>query len=35
MGGTILEVPITRIIVFSGLYWGPLNLGNYQKGFRV
>ena len=29
-GGTILGVPIIRIIVFWGLYWGPFILGNYQ-----
>ena len=28
--GTILGVPIIRTIVLSGLYWGPLNLGNYH-----
>ena len=28
--GTPLEVPIIRTIVFWGLYWGPLLLGNYQ-----
>ena len=28
--GTFLGVPIIRIIVFWGLYWGPLILGNYQ-----
>ena len=28
--GTILGVPIIRIIVFWGLYWGSLILGNYQ-----
>ena len=28
--GTILGVPIIRIIVFWGLYWGPLILGNYH-----
>ena len=28
--GTILGVPIIRTIVFWGLYWGPLNLGNYH-----
>ena len=28
--GTILGVPIIRIIVFWGVYWGPLILGNYQ-----
>ena len=27
---TILGVPIVRTIVFWGLYWGPLILGNYQ-----
>ena len=30
--GTILGVPIIRIIVFWGLYWGPLILGNYHIG---
>ena len=25
--GTLLGVPIIRIIVFWGLYWGPLILG--------
>ena len=30
MRGTILGVPIIRIIVFGGLYWGPLILGNYR-----
>ena len=28
--GTILGVPIIRIIVYWCLYWGPLILGNYQ-----
>ena len=28
--GTILGVPIIRTIVFWGLYWGPLILGNYH-----
>ena len=28
--GTILGVPILRIILFGGLYWGPLILGNYH-----
>ena len=28
--GTFLGVPIIRIIVFGGLYWGPLILGNYH-----
>ena len=27
--GTLLGVPIIRVIVFWGLYWGPLILGNY------
>ena len=26
--GTILGVPIIRTIVYWGLYWGPLFLGN-------
>ena len=26
--GTILGFPIIRTIVFWGLYWGPINLGN-------
>ena len=29
--GTILGVPIIRTIVFWGLYWGPLILGNYHR----
>ena len=28
--GTLLGVPIIRIIVYWGLYWGPLILGNYH-----
>ena len=28
--GTILGVPIIRTIIFCGLYWGPLILGNYH-----
>ena len=28
--GTILGVPIIRILVYYGLYWGPFILGNYQ-----
>ena len=28
--GTFLRVPIIRIIVFWGLYWGPTILGNYH-----
>ena len=28
--GTILKVPIIRIIVYWGLYWDPLILGNYH-----
>ena len=29
MRGAFVGVPIIRI-VYSGLYWGPLILGNYQ-----
>ena len=28
--GTLLGVPIIRIIVFWGLHWGPPILGNYH-----
>ena len=28
--GTFFGVPIMRITIFWGLYWGPLILGNYQ-----
>ena len=28
--GTLLGVPILRIIVYWGLYWGPPILGNYH-----
>ena len=28
--GTFLEVPIIRVIIFWGLYWGPSILGNYH-----
>ena len=30
LGVPFLGVPIIRTIVFWGLYWGPLILGNYQ-----
>ena len=30
LGGTFLGVPIVRIIVFGGLYWGSPILGNYH-----
>ena len=30
LGGTIIGVHIIRTIVFWGLYWGPLILGNYH-----
>ena len=30
--GTFLGAPIIRIIVFWGLYWGSLILGNYHLG---
>ena len=33
--GTILGVPIIRIIIFWGLYWGPPNSGNYQIRGRI
>ena len=33
--GTILGVPIIRIVVFWGLYWGSLFLGIYQVVFFV
>ena len=32
IGGTLLGVPLIRIIVFWGLYWGPLICGNYHIG---
>ena len=28
--GTFLGVPIIRTIMFWGLYWGPLIVGNYH-----
>ena len=28
--GTLSGIPIIRTIVFWGLYWGPLILGNYH-----
>ena len=31
LGGTLLGVPIIRVIVFLGLYWGPLISGNYHN----
>ena len=31
-GGTLLGVPIIRTIVYWGLYWSPLILGNYHVG---
>ena len=33
--GTISGVPIIRTIVFWGLYWGPLILGNYHVWLSV
>ena len=30
--GTFLGVPIIGIIIYWGLYWGPLILGNYHIG---
>ena len=32
MMGTFLGVPITRTIIFWGLYWGPPFSGNYHVG---
>ena len=32
--GTFFGVPIIRIIVFWGLYWGSPILGNYHLRFR-
>ena len=31
--GTFFRVPVARIIVFKGLYWGPPILGNDHVGF--
>ena len=33
--GTLLGVPRMRTIVFWGLYWGPLILGNYHLWIAV
>ena len=33
--GTFLGVPIIRTIVFWGLYWGPLILGNYHMNSTI
>ena len=33
--GTFLGVPIIRIIVYWGLYWGPPILGNYQMSKTI
>ena len=33
--GTILGVPIIRVVVCWGLYWGPPILGNYHMGGGV
>ena len=30
--GTFVGVPIIGIIIYLGLYWGPLILGNYHIG---
>ena len=35
IGGTILGVPIIRIIIYWGLYWGPPIYGNYRLGSEV
>ena len=34
LGGTYLGVPIIRTIVYWGLYWGTLILGNYHFGVQ-
>ena len=33
--GTFLGVPIIRTIVYWGLYWGTLILGNYHMSFII
>ena len=33
--GTILKVPRIRAIVFWGLNWGPLILGNYHITIKL
>ena len=33
--GTFLGVPISRILVFWGLYWGPPVLGNYHISSKM
>ena len=33
--GTFLGAPIIRSIVFWGLYWGPLILGNYHFDLKM
>ena len=35
MRGNLMAVPIRRIIVYWGLYWGPLILGNYHRVLGV
>ena len=35
IGGTILGVPRIRNIVYWGLSWGPLILGNYHMGHHI
>ena len=32
--GTIIRVPIIRIIIFWGLHWGPPILGNYHMKIK-
>ena len=34
LGVPFLGVPIIRILIFWGLYWGPLILGNYHIGIK-
>ena len=33
--GTILGVPIIRIVIFWGLYWGPPIFGNYHISVKI
>ena len=34
IGVTFLGVPIIRVVVFWGIYWGPLLLGNHHVGIQ-
>ena len=35
MGVPFLGVPIIRLIVFWGVYWGPPILGNYHVSIKI